>query len=1565
MESVTLSGPPEDSSFDAAKCIICQKSSGDRNVSTTNGCKRIREASDIHNDQVSKRLKLVKGDGFVYHVTNDCYKKYTMTSVLNRVRKSLAVCQDLSRCEQEEDRSTRSTAVRHPPTTETSTTTLRQAKCIICNSKSHKQQHTKYRISESGRASAFLAATNFFQDDVFTRTCDLQDAHSVFGADLYYHRDCMTKYLYKYDSRDKASIPKVSEKQLAWNQVVKELEQGLKEGRGYELSTIRDSLNNIDDKCNFRNRDVKVFLLNTFGNEIDFTYPSSVKKSMMVFSVPKKVLAERIRSLDPVQVCAGVIRKALDEYDFGLDDSFCDAHDLKHSLSEMNIPEPVLRFFSHLYNFNPDTYAEAAEAVMAESDEPVDDDKEDDDDYDTGSKPSGNSLSTQRCRKIQSLFQVMYYIHHCGRKRTPMHIMNAESVHGLGRGGKIVTTVLNHGGLAISYPELRRYQHDLATFTAQHNNDRVSLPSNFDPGQFTSGAIDNWDHEGANVSEHDTVTVLYQDKPPSSTSKPKISDTQVTHGPQSFSLILKCQVLSDFYKPSRRADIPATYKVAELPYTSSEADAAKLKDISWSLARLNVMHDGVSIYPESQTMPSWSASNSVWTEEAIPLKNLAFLPVLPHPVTEYATVYTAMKNFMDICSQLTQNEIPMYCDEGVYCIVRDIQLLRPEEFRTLVPCMGTFHLLKTVLKCIGKLLDGSGADMTWLQAGVFGPTVIENSVLHGGHYSRCLEGMQLIAEAFERLQYKEFFSEKGIAQYTHELAILTNLQSSVKEKCITDSHKYMVQFADASKTLVEDLNRFIQTRSDSNENFKFWTQFLQMMNIVRDLLRADREGIWELHLDAVQRALNLFAAFDSTNYLRWCSLYLEDMRRLPETAASVHEQFAKGNFSIKEIPGRFTAVGGDQKLEQTINLSSKCSDGVIGHAKQKQYVAQWDLIYHEMMAVKNLHRQYSDVIDRTHETYSHHESSQATTKRKEGHIQEMMRFIEEKGSPLSLDASKTLQNFVTKEVMSDDIKTDMLNAFSKGKEKYLNFRKERFVTKTERISSTIHRTNLKTMKTLRKKPQKTTKTTVKEMNIAERNIEIARERGLTTDDLLKYDVVPSPVLFDDAGMMTKPAKSKLLMELETHLKPEELTYSHRKDASFVVDIMATIRKVNVTKLSTFNDLLSNFMSFSAIYHQFGRTDYVFDMYSDDPSVKDSERKRRSDTVPIEYTSIEPSTPLPKDMNTFWPSNNNKLLLEKLIYSHVRSNIANTGQHPTVLGQVTRENEDWKCMKMHNGDESALVHLQSTVEEADLRILLHVLDALKERHKICVVISNDTDVVVALLHHMPVFLQHDLEELWVRAGVGDSTRYVPLHILFERLGCQLCAVLPAVHSLTGCDITSKVGTKKAALNAEPENLLKHFGGLPTLSQPLIKNAESYLAKVLKPKIDAKNFSNLRAEIFHHVKGSSHHNLPPTSQGLLPHIKRSFFNAYNIMHALELHQDSENVIALKPEDCGYTHDKEHLIPETTWKTLESRWTVVCSCTKCARSTCPCRTAIVKCVNFCHCKKASPDACKNPVA
>ena len=82
----------------------------------------------------------------------------------------------------------------------------------------------------------------------------------------------------------------------------------------------------------------------------------------------------------------------------------------------------------------------------------------------------------------------------------------------------------------------------------------------------------------------------------------------------------------------------------------------------------------------------------------------------------------------------------------------------------------------------------------------------------------------------------------------------------------------------------------------------------------------------------------------------------------------------------------------------------------------------------------------------------------------------------------------------------------------------------------------------------------------------------------------------------------------------------------------------------------------------------------------------------------------------------------------------------------------------------------------------------------------VILSGDTDVMVLALYFNTDLKTNRLSKLWMRAGVGDSTRYIPLHLIFERKP-ELCSVLPAIHILTGCDTTSKVGTKLSALNLE--------------------------------------------------------------------------------------------------------------------------------------------------------------------
>ena len=48
-----------------------------------------------------------------------------------------------------------------------------------------------------------------------------------------------------------------------------------------------------------------------------------------------------------------------------------------------------------------------------------------------------------------------------------------------------------------------------------------------------------------------------------------------------------------------------------------------------------------------------------------------------------------------------------------------------------------------------------------------------------------------------------------------------------------------------------------------------------------------------------------------------------------------------------------------------------------------------------------------------------------------------------------------------------------------------------------------------------------------------RILDLAQVRGYDMTELLKYDVVPSPYLVCDEGLMTKPAKSSLVTR-KTH-----------------------------------------------------------------------------------------------------------------------------------------------------------------------------------------------------------------------------------------------------------------------------------------------------------------------------------------------------------------------------------------------------------------------------------------------
>ena len=104
---------------------------------------------------------------------------------------------------------------------------------------------------------------------------------------------------------------------------------------------------------------------------------------------------------------------------------------------------------------------------------------------------------------------------------------------------------------------------------------------------------------------------------------------------------------------------------------------------------------------------------------------MSFVLILPHVATSMDTIFTAMLNFLDVLKQKSQPYGALWMGDGVYCISKELQILKLELFASLFTGMGSFYTEKIVIAWLGKYLGFSVIDIALLQSGVFGPEVVK------------------------------------------------------------------------------------------------------------------------------------------------------------------------------------------------------------------------------------------------------------------------------------------------------------------------------------------------------------------------------------------------------------------------------------------------------------------------------------------------------------------------------------------------------------------------------------------------------------------------------------------------------------------------------------------------------------------------------------------------------------------------------------------------------------------------------------------------------------------------
>ena len=71
-------------------------------------------------------------------------------------------------------------------------------------------------------------------------------------------------------------------------------------------------------------------------------------------------------------------------------------------------------------------------------------------------------------------------------------------------------------------------------------------------------------------------------------------------------------------------------------------------------------------------------------------------------------------------------------------------------------------------------------------------------------------------------------------------------------------------------------------RHNNGELSAFWMSYIDMVeDVLLGLLRASREGNWELYLHAIQNMIPWCFAYDKLNYARYLSPYFVQMTNLP------------------------------------------------------------------------------------------------------------------------------------------------------------------------------------------------------------------------------------------------------------------------------------------------------------------------------------------------------------------------------------------------------------------------------------------------------------------------------------------------------------------------------------------------------------------------------------------------------------------------------------------------------------------------------------------------------------
>lgn len=164
-------------------------------------------------------------------------------------------------------------------------------------------------------------------------------------------------------------------------------------------------------------------------------------------------------------------------------------------------------------------------------------------------------------------------------------------------------------------------------------------------------------------------------------------------------------------------------------------------------------------------MPSLTGYQALIQERPCFTTNIAPLPIIPRPVSEWGTIYTALRIAQGISVETFSpaHKTTISLDLALYEKALQLTGSRRDMRDQFNLRLGELHVIKAHLLCLGSFVLGSGYELVWNEAGVYGPTTTR-AILNASHIRWGMQAHEDNLIALMQLLVEELYKENPLLE---------------------------------------------------------------------------------------------------------------------------------------------------------------------------------------------------------------------------------------------------------------------------------------------------------------------------------------------------------------------------------------------------------------------------------------------------------------------------------------------------------------------------------------------------------------------------------------------------------------------------------------------------------------------------------------------------------------------------------------------------------------------------------------------------------------------------------